>query len=639
MKKLQMEFELQGGSPKAVVIDQSPFMIGSLLSSQLVLTGEGVAPLHALIEFNSDAWMITDLGSESGVKVNSKKIEIESGIDVGDEIQIGSTKIKIRQVSSLPADGANGGKDLNLHSPPPSTSSVRSQSSEGSRVAKKPVDDQPEEVLFNVSGEKSAGNILEVVSYWSNVVLEVEHFHPSKEWFKNVTIGDPTKANFLSAGSEELVSHTLAEPGAKGYTLNLLPSMKGTMRKDGKMTKVGGGAYSLGLKDLCHIEHGPIRFFFMFVRPPVVHLPKEKNSDPLFSMLMTVFGVLYLLGMIVVFTSDYKEPEKEVDDLWNVVYVPEKKKEVKKEKLLAEVKKPPKPPKAPPPAPPEPVKPVKPKEAKKPPPKPKKAPPAKMAQNLTQAKTQPKQAEPPKKVTKRPLGSQGAGKGQKGGVRKGNRKQNLKGVAGGKKGKSSGVNLSKLGLGVGKISSKKGAGAIYTNFKSSAGGAGGGSGTGAKTLGLGGVGSSVASVGLAGSGAAVNKFGSGKAGFVDGKSVGSSFKGTRGKSKINVTPGDPLVSGGLTQEEILAVIRSNLSQIRHCYERLLQRSPSSAGKIKVRFVVNRTGRVNSASTTQSDIGDGKMKSCLLGLIRTWNFPKPRGGEQVTVNYPFTFNPL
>ena len=106
-----------------------------------------------------------------------------------------------------------------------------------------------------------------------------------------------------------------------------------------------------------------------------------------------------------------------------------------------------------------------------------------------------------------------------------------------------------------------------------------------------------------------------------------------------VPASDPVIAGGLSQQEVQAVIRANLNQIRHCYEQLLQRSPSAQGKVKVKFVVQPNGRVGSAKIVSSDINDSVMRGCVTGKVKRWNFPKPRGGQSVTVNYPFVFNPL
>ena len=87
------------------------------------------------------------------------------------------------------------------------------------------------------------------------------------------------------------------------------------------------------------------------------------------------------------------------------------------------------------------------------------------------------------------------------------------------------------------------------------------------------------------------------------------------------------------------MIRANLNQIRHCYEQLLQRSPSAAGKVKVAFTVGPDGRVTTANVADSSISDSVLTGCIAGQVQRWKFPQPRGGAPVNVSYPFVFNPL
>ena len=255
-------------------------------------------------------------------------------------------------------------------------------------------------------------------------------------------------------------------------------------------------------------------------------------------------------------------------------------------------------------------------------------------------------------------GAKGSGMGQTGGGRKGTEGASVMGVEGGKRGLASGVNLSKLGLGAGKILNKAGAGAIATPFASASGGVGGGSGHLNKTYGLGGMGTG-SGLGLAGTGSAINNFGSGSGGYGSGQGgsgglggvglgkgfgdkaggAGGAGGGGQGRANVVVPPGDPVVDGGLTSQEVQAVIRANLNQIRHCYEQLLQRAPNSNGKIKVDFTVGTNGRVTSTGIVSSTISDAVMQGCVSDKIRRWAFPKPRGNMPVSVKYPFVFNPV
>ena len=57
-------------------------------------------------------------------------------------------------------------------------------------------------IYFLTRHAKPSGDVLEVVSYWGNTILDVELFHPTIKGQDKVTIGVPPKANFLSGGKK-----------------------------------------------------------------------------------------------------------------------------------------------------------------------------------------------------------------------------------------------------------------------------------------------------------------------------------------------------------------------------------------------------------------------------------------------------
>lgn len=650
---LELRLSIPGQSLKTLPMDQSPIVVGSLLSNNLVVTAAGVDPIHAVFETNPNGdWIVTDLGSDTGVKVNGRAVNVEQVIKVGDIIEIASAKISI-SVASAQADGAGAAvaaAAIGRSEPEPEQRPHNS-------LIKRKIEATRKKLLFSPKDARPSGDVLEVVAYWGGTILEVEHFHPTFKEFDRVTIGDPTDCHFIAAGKEQLSKYTMAKVKDDGYRLLLRPEMTARLRRGGNVQQVKGGSHELGFRDISHVKYGAVKYFFLFMRPPNVQLPNQGLKDPFLVWILSLSMFFFLFFSITLWSIEPKEKEIIEDDKWAIVHVPEKEKKIKKQKKIVKIKKikkEPPPPKKPPKPKPKPVKPVKIQEKPKPKPKPpQKAsrapiPKPKIANSTAKLPKQvkvkaPKAALGGKNPSKKIGGARGAGNKKRGGQRKGRSKVSLKGVAGVKNKKSSGVNLSKLGLGVGKIRNKGGAGALHVKFKSSAGGAGGGSGSGNKTYGLGGVGSSVKSLGLAGSGNATKSFGTGSGGFLSGKGgsgkLGSAFGGGRRPTSVNVRAGDPLVSGGLTQQEIATVIRANLNQIRHCYEKLLQSSPNSAGKIKMKFVVGTNGRVKSTQITNSTISNGVMKNCVRNSVRRWAFPKPRGGSPVTVNYPFVFNPL
>ncbi len=726
---ISISFTLPNEASKTLNVTESRVLIGALLSNEVVLRAPGVDPIHAMIEEDEQGRKtLIDLGSSSGVKLNGNPVEVEAIIKVGDVLEIGSISLEIGElrretvVAGAVAEESVAEEDV-VYSP----DAAEDRSARETAIATRKQDAEVErredkEVLFNPRKAKPSGDVLEVVSYWGDTVLEVELFHKGYKGFERVTIGDPTKAHFLAGGTKNIDLYELAKVGSDGFQVRTMDDMKSRVRKGGEVIQESGAhKFSLGRRDIIHISQGAVRYFMMFVNPPPLLLPRNRAKDPIFAMMMSVAMLLYFLAIPAIWMSTPKEKVQEDDDAWMMVAMPEKKKEPEKPKPEPKPKeKPPEPPKpeqkvaekkTPPPKPkppqpkPEPVKPAKPVEVEKPKQtKPVETPKQDVKQNQQQqlankpaTPTPPKEESPAPKGPKSPSlsklsdsaktegmastdskkpdfklaggpspdkslltgGAKGSGMGQQGGARKGNKAHSVMGVEGVNNEKASGVNLSKLGLGAGKILDKTGPSAIHTNFRNSAGGAGGGSGSASKTYGLGGVGQG-SSLGLAGTGGAVNNFGSGAGGSgggqggtggLGGAGLGSGFgsKGGgggggpggngRGRANVVVPPGDPVVSGGLTAQEVQAVIRANLNQIRHCYEQLLQRAPNATGKVKVSFTVAPNGRVTGASIAESSISDSVMKGCVTGKVVRWQFPQPRGGQAVQVSYPFVFNPL
>jgi TonB family protein len=135
---------------------------------------------------------------------------------------------------------------------------------------------------------------------------------------------------------------------------------------------------------------------------------------------------------------------------------------------------------------------------------------------------------------------------------------------------------------------------------------------------------------LGGSGKGKGNFGygTGAGGAVNGQGTGTVAFNTEGLD----------VNEGLTKDEVGQVIRKHLSEIRYCYESAMVRNPGLEGKFVVSFTINNAGFVKSSSTKESS-GDTGLDNCILTRLAKWAFPKPRGGADVGVSYPFIFKSL
>lgn len=143
------------------------------------------------------------------------------------------------------------------------------------------------------------------------------------------------------------------------------------------------------------------------------------------------------------------------------------------------------------------------------------------------------------------------------------------------------------------------------------------------TSGFGAGGGGLGSLGLRGSGGGGGGYGAGASSPASG---------------VAATQGTSFALGALDPAIIRRVVSQNAGQIRSCYERVLAKAPGIAGKVVVQWVIDGRGRVVAATIAETQLKNVDVEQCLVQRIHTWKFPKTRGGERVTVNYPFVFRP-
>jgi hypothetical protein len=98
-----------------------------------------------------------------------------------------------------------------------------------------------------------------------------------------------------------------------------------------------------------------------------------------------------------------------------------------------------------------------------------------------------------------------------------------------------------------------------------------------------------------------------------------------------------VANGRLGAEVIRRVVRLNSGRYRACYEGALRTDPSLAGRVTVKFVIDRTGAVALAAEGGSDIPDEGVRRCVVSSFLSLSFPPPENGS-VTVVYPIVFSP-
>lgn len=121
-----------------------------------------------------------------------------------------------------------------------------------------------------------------------------------------------------------------------------------------------------------------------------------------------------------------------------------------------------------------------------------------------------------------------------------------------------------------------------------------------------------------------------------GRSVGRTPRG-RTPSAPSIRTSLPTTNGRLPAEVVQRIVRQNFGRFRFCYEQGLAKNPNLEGRVAVRFVIDRTGGVSTASPEPGGLPDSAVSRCVAQGFLGLSFPPPEAGI-VTVTYPLLFSP-
>lgn len=109
-----------------------------------------------------------------------------------------------------------------------------------------------------------------------------------------------------------------------------------------------------------------------------------------------------------------------------------------------------------------------------------------------------------------------------------------------------------------------------------------------------------------------------------------------GASSPGASAARPTIFGSIDADLIRRVIHSHRDQIRYCYESRLLAHPGLHGRLTVRFIIGREGRVGTAAMVDDTVHEPALTRCVMARLKTWQFPRPKGGGVGIVTYPFAF---
>lgn len=101
--------------------------------------------------------------------------------------------------------------------------------------------------------------------------------------------------------------------------------------------------------------------------------------------------------------------------------------------------------------------------------------------------------------------------------------------------------------------------------------------------------------------------------------------------------GAPVVRGPYDARIVPLVFGRHRNETRYCYEKYMNQRRDLAGRVRVRFTIDRGGSVSATSVLENTMQTEDVGRCLAGKLRRWVFPAPAKGE-VTVEQSFEFSP-
>jgi TonB family protein len=616
--------------------DRDIIKIGRLSSAHLSIEDEKVSRIHAVIDSTDGSLSIIDMGSVEGTYVNGKRVN-KGALAIGDEIKLGNTVLKLeagaQAAATAPvADDASEPTRTDVVAAPQAITEPPAPAVVAAPVAAPPpapveaapaprasapaIDPSFASTSRHVVAEAQKGNSavayspqvrrksgggplgLELRFMWGASIVGEYFMQPGQ--VRDFTIGSAQGVDFVMGESKTAEAKFSVVKGDQGgFHLRFTDKMKGELHRNGEVLdlkkvlesgKAGheGDAYSLSLdsNDFAWVDVGGLvlEVCFQPVPKPII-VPFTEAID--FTVL-NIFLVMFFIGSLFVITAENRDLEGDQfkDDLSGdqarIAKLIIKPPDIQKNSLLEKLAK-------------------------------------QKASGEMAAKHRGDEGQMGKKDGPK-VNRHAAPKGD----------PNNKDVA-------RMMTAKIFGSGSGGISTVFGHNGLGGELKAAMGnmfGAAPGDAAGMGGLGLrgsgsggGGVGDTIGigGIGTKGRGGGTGSYGTG-VGVLGGK------KGV----DIGITSSEPLVMGSLDKELIRQVIHRNRNQIRYCYESQLQRYPKLNGKVAVKFVISASGAVASSSVAQATTNNAELETCVAGRVRTWMFPKPKGGGVVIVTYPFLF---
>ncbi len=88
-------------------------------------------------------------------------------------------------------------------------------------------------------------------------------------------------------------------------------------------------------------------------------------------------------------------------------------------------------------------------------------------------------------------------------------------------------------------------------------------------------------------------------------------------------------TSSLSKEAVRKVLKEQLSSIRLCYQKALEKQPDIQGGMTLQVVIDSKGRVAKVSLVSSKLNDAHLEQCIVQKIKELTFSPPQGTPRVT----------
>jgi TonB family protein len=95
--------------------------------------------------------------------------------------------------------------------------------------------------------------------------------------------------------------------------------------------------------------------------------------------------------------------------------------------------------------------------------------------------------------------------------------------------------------------------------------------------------------------------------------------------------------GKLEDADINSAIVPKLPEVQACLNDAVKENKDVKGIATIGVVVSPAGVVTETHVLSSTTAAPKLDACVAARVKTWPFPKPKGGGEASFSYPFKLN--